>query len=75
MIMATDVSHSVTEEGIAYLLKAEGEGGAPPRARSSAGVEPGGLFKGNPSESSVRKKGRAYPEDTEYIDWTRTALC
>ena len=33
MIYGDDVSHVVTEEGIAYLYKAQGAGGAPRRAR------------------------------------------
>jgi len=46
MIYGDDVSHVVTEEGIAYLYKAQGRRSAAARSHSGRS-EPGG-FEGNP---------------------------
>jgi malonate decarboxylase alpha subunit len=64
MIYGDDVSHVVTEEGIAYLYKAEGQEERRRALAAVAGVSPIGL-KAIPSETAaLRKKGVvAYPED------------
>jgi malonate decarboxylase alpha subunit len=64
MIYGDDVSHVVTEEGIAYLYKAEGQEERRRALAAVAGVSPIGL-RAKPSETTaLRKKGVvAYPED------------
>jgi malonate decarboxylase alpha subunit len=64
MIYGDDVSHVVTEEGIAYLYKADGLEERRRALAAVAGVSPVGL-KAVPSETTaLRKKGVvAYPED------------
>jgi malonate decarboxylase alpha subunit len=64
MIYGDDVSHVVTEEGVAYLYKAEGQEERRRALAAVAGVSPVGL-KAVPSETAaLRKKGVvAYPED------------
>jgi malonate decarboxylase alpha subunit len=64
MIYADDVSHVVTEEGIAYLYKAEGQEERRRALAAVAGVSPIGL-KAKPEETAaLRKRGIvAYPED------------
>src|ERR1700751_3731521 len=64
MIYGEDVSHVVTEEGIAYLYKAEGQEERHRALAAVAGVSPVGL-KAIASETlALRKKGVvAYPED------------
>ena len=64
MIYGDDVSHVVTEEGIAYLYKAEGQEERRRALAAVAGVSPVGM-KAIPSETAaLRKKGVvAYPED------------
>ena len=64
MIYGDDVSHVVTEEGIAYLYKAEGTEERPRALAAVAGVSPIGL-KAKPTETAeLRRKGVvAYPED------------
>jgi malonate decarboxylase alpha subunit len=64
MIYGDDVSHVVTEEGIAYLYKAEGQEERRRALAAIAGVSPIGL-RAKPSETAgLRKKGVvAYPED------------
>jgi malonate decarboxylase alpha subunit len=64
MIYGDDVSHVVTEEGIAYLYKAEGIEECRRALAAVAGVSRIGL-KAKPSESAeLRRKGIvAYPED------------
>jgi malonate decarboxylase alpha subunit len=64
MIYGDDVSHVVTEEGIAYLYKAEGQEERRRALAAVAGVSPIGL-KAKPSETAaLRKRGIvAYPED------------
>ncbi|HEX6567488.1 MAG TPA: malonate decarboxylase subunit alpha [Chthoniobacterales bacterium] len=64
MIYGDDVSHVVTEEGIAYLYKAEGQEERRRALAAVAGVSPIGL-KAKPKETAaLRKRGIvAYPED------------
>ena len=64
MIYGDDVSHVVTEEGIAYLYRAEGQEERRRALAAVAGVSPVGL-KAVPSETAaLRKRGVvAYPED------------
>jgi malonate decarboxylase alpha subunit len=64
MIYGDDVSHVVTEEGIAYLYKAEGQEERRRALAAVAGVSPVGL-KAIPAETEgLRKRGVvAYPED------------
>ena len=64
MIYGDDVSHVVTEEGIAYLYKADGQEERRRALAAVAGVSPVGL-KAVPSETAaLRKRGVvAYPED------------
>jgi len=64
MIYGDDVSHVVTEEGIAYLYKAEGNEERRRALAAVAGVSPIGL-KAKPEETAeLRRKGIvAYPED------------
>src|SRR6202453_4494978 len=64
MIYGDDVSHVVTEEGIAYLYKTEGIEEQRRALAAVAGVSPIGL-KAKPTETAeLRRKGIvAYPED------------
>jgi malonate decarboxylase alpha subunit len=64
MIYGDDVSHVVTEEGIAYLYKAEGIEERRRALAAVAGISPVGL-KAKPAETAeLRRKGIvAYPED------------
>jgi malonate decarboxylase alpha subunit len=64
MIFGDDVSHVVTEEGIAYLYKAEGQEERRRALAAVAGVSPIGL-KAKPAETAaLRKRGFvAYPGD------------
>jgi malonate decarboxylase alpha subunit len=64
MIYGDDVSHVVTEEGIAYLYRAEGQEERRRALAAIAGVSPVGM-KAVASETAVlRRKGVvAYPED------------
>jgi len=64
MIYGDDVSHVVTEEGIAYLYKTEGNEERRRALAAVAGVSPIGL-KAKPQETAeLRRKGIvAYPED------------
>jgi malonate decarboxylase alpha subunit len=64
MIYGDDVSHVVTQEGIAYLYKAEDQEERRRALAAVAGVSPIGL-KGKPEETAaLRKRGIvAYPED------------
>src|ERR1700758_2141110 len=64
MIYGDDVSHVVTEEGIAYLYKAEGQQERRRALAAVAGVSPIGR-KAKPEETAaLRKRGIvAYPED------------
>src|ERR1700751_1841237 len=64
MIYGDDVSHVVTEEGIAYLYKAEGQEERRRALAAVAGVSPIGL-KSKPAETAaLRKRGIvAYPQD------------
>jgi malonate decarboxylase alpha subunit len=64
MIYGDDVSHVVTEEGIAYLYKAEGLEERRRALAAVAGISPIGL-RAKPQETAeLRKRGIvAYPED------------
>src|ERR1700685_3992836 len=64
MIYGDDVSHVVTEEGIAYLYKAEGIEERRRALAAVAGISPIGL-RAKPKETAeLRKRGIvAYPED------------
>jgi malonate decarboxylase alpha subunit len=64
MIYGDDVSHVVTEEGIAYLYKTEGIEERRRALAAVAGISPIGL-KAKPAETTeLRRKGIvAYPED------------
>src|ERR1700677_4193659 len=64
MIYGDDVSHVVTEEGIAYLYMAEGQEERRRALASVAGVSPIGLRAVASETAALRKKGVvAYPED------------
>ena len=64
MIYGDDVSHVVTEEGIAYLYKAEGQEERRRALAAVAGVSPVGLKAIAAETAALRKKGVvAYPED------------
>jgi len=64
MIYGDDVSHVVTEEGIAYLYKAEGSEERRRALAAVAGVSPIGLKAVASETTTLRKKGVvAYPED------------
>jgi malonate decarboxylase alpha subunit len=64
MIYGDDVSHVVTEEGIAYLYKAEGSEERRRALAAVAGVSPIGLKAIASETAALRKKGVvAYPED------------
>jgi malonate decarboxylase alpha subunit len=64
MIYGDDVSHVVTEEGIAYLYKAEGQQERRRALAAVAGVSPVGLKAVASETAALRKKGVvAYPED------------
>jgi malonate decarboxylase alpha subunit len=64
MIYGDDVSHVVTEEGIAYLYKTEGLEERRRALAAVAGVSPIGL-RAKPKETAeLRRRGIvAYPED------------
>src|ERR1700678_2777175 len=64
MIYGDDVSHVVTEEGIAYLYKAEGQEERRRALAAVAGVSPVGLKAKASETAELRAKGVvAYPED------------
>jgi malonate decarboxylase alpha subunit len=64
MIYGDDVSHVVTEEGIAYLYKAEGQDERRRALAAVAGVSPVGLKAVLFETAALRKRGVvAYPED------------
>ena len=64
MIYGDDVSHVVTEEGIAYLYKAEGQEERRRALAAVAGVSPVGQKAVASETAALRKKGVvAYPED------------
>src|SRR5580698_10605337 len=64
MIYGDDVSHVVTEEGIAYLYKAEGQEERRRALAAVAGVSPVGLKAIATETAALRKRGVvAYPED------------
>jgi malonate decarboxylase alpha subunit len=64
MIYGDDVSHVVTEEGIAYLYKAEGTEDRRAALAAVAGVSPIGLRSRHEDVQRLRRLGVvAYPED------------
>jgi malonate decarboxylase alpha subunit len=64
MIYGNDVTHVVTEEGVAYLYKADGEEERRQALSAIAGVTSVGLESTASSITSLREKGIvAYPED------------
>lgn len=64
MIYGDDVSHVVTEEGIAYLYKAEGMEERRRALAAVAGVSPIGLWAKPEETADLRRRGVvAYPED------------
>ncbi len=64
MIYGDDVSHVVTEEGIAYLFKAEGLEERRRALAAVAGVSPVGLRADPRKTAALRQRGVvAYPED------------
>jgi len=64
MIYGDDVSHVVTEEGIAYIYKAEGEQERRDALSAIAGVTPVGQQATAATIQTLREKGVvAYPED------------
>src|SRR5271155_285001 len=64
MIYGDDVSHVVTEEGVAYLYKAEGQEERRRALAAVGGVSPVGLKAIATETAALRKKGLvAYPED------------
>lgn len=64
MIYGDDVSHVVTEEGIAYIYKAEGEEERKQSLAAVAGVTPIGKTVSDVTIRSLRERGIvAYPED------------
>ncbi len=64
MIYGDDVSHVVTEEGIAYLYKAEGIAERRAAIAAVAGVTPVGIKADPKTSERLRQRGIvAYPED------------
>jgi malonate decarboxylase alpha subunit len=64
MIYGDDVSHVVTEEGIAYLYKAEGGEERRAALAAVAGVSPIGRRSTLEKSNELRRKGVvAFPED------------
>lgn len=64
MIYGDDVSHVVTEEGVAYLYKAEGIEERRAALAAVAGVSPIGLKADHKRTAELRKKGIvAFPQD------------
>ena len=64
MIYGNDVSHVVTEEGIAYLYKAEGLEERRHALAAVAGVSPIGLKAKPEKTAGLRRRGIvAFPED------------
>ena len=64
MIYGEDVSHVVTEEGIAYLYKTEGIEERRRAIAAVAGISPIGLRAKPEETAALRRRGIvAYPED------------
>jgi malonate decarboxylase alpha subunit len=64
MIYGDDISHVVTEEGIAYLYKAQGIEERRRALAAVAGVSPIGLRANAKETTELRQRGLvAYPED------------
>jgi len=77
MIYGEDVTHIVTEEGIAYLYKADGMEERRAAVRAVAGVTEVGLKSDRKKVAELRSKGIiAYPEDigVRRSDATRSLL-
>ncbi len=77
MIYGQDVSHVVTEEGIAYLYKAEGMEERRRAVAAVAGVSPIGLRAKVDETADLRRRGIvAFPEDigVQRLQATRTLL-
>ena len=76
MIYGDDVSHVVTEEGIAYLYKAEGQEERRRALAAVAGVSPVGI-KAIPLRLQSFEKGEwsHIRKTSECIAWKRNALC
>jgi malonate decarboxylase alpha subunit len=77
MIYGDDVSHIVTEEGIAYLYKTEGLEQRRQALAAVAGVSPVGV-RAEPKQTALLRKAGivAYPEDLgiRRLDATRSLL-
>jgi malonate decarboxylase alpha subunit len=64
MIYGDDVTHVVTEEGVAYIYKAQGEEERKQALAAVAGVTPVGITSDAATVKSLRERGIvAYPED------------
>src|ERR1700690_3991932 len=77
MIYGDDVSHVVTEEGIAYLYRAEGIEERRRALAAVAGISPIGLLAKPQETAQLRKRGIvAYPEDlgVQRLQATRSLL-
>jgi malonate decarboxylase alpha subunit len=77
MIYGDDVSHVVTEEGVAYLYKAEGMEERRHALAAVAGVSPIGLRADPAQTARLRERGIvAYPQDlgVRRLDATRSLL-
>jgi malonate decarboxylase alpha subunit len=77
MVYGEDVTHIVTEEGIAYLYKADGMAERRAAVRAVAGVTEVGLKSDRKQAAELRSKGIiAYPEDigVRRSDATRSLL-
>jgi malonate decarboxylase alpha subunit len=77
MVYGEDVTHIVTEEGIAYLYKADGLEERRAAVRAVAGVTDVGLKSDRKKVAELRSKGIiAYPEDigVRRSDATRSLL-
>lgn len=77
MIYGDDVTHVVTEEGIAYLYKAAGVEERRAALSAIAGVSPIGLRSKHNSVSRLRQRGLvAFPEDlgVKWAQATRSLL-
>jgi len=77
MIYGDDVSHVVTEEGIAYLYKAEGIEERRRALAAVAGISPIGLRAKTQETAELRRRGIvAYPEDIgiQRLDANRSLL-
>jgi malonate decarboxylase alpha subunit len=77
MIYGDDVTHVVTEEGVAYLYKAKGLAERRSALAAIAGVTPVGLRHDSKLTAKLRRDGLvAFPEDLEVrpLEATRSLL-